>query len=87
MLGLSKDSVGTYVVDDVARVAAECEESVAVEGCNVDTDCLESGHDERGGDETDPVVVDERERGRTESDDGADCYAECEEERREGCNE
>lgn len=61
----------THVVDDVPSVAAEGEEFFPLIGCDVYSDGLYRCKYDRGSDESDPVIIDERERGGSEAQEDA----------------
>src|SRR5260370_713433 len=55
-------SRATHVVNEVSRISAKCEELIPCIRGEIAVDCLQDRHEQRGGDEADPALVEEGKR-------------------------
>ena len=74
----------THVINEVPAVPSQGKQLVTEERRGVAPDGLNEGHNEGRGDETEPLVVEEGERFRTETKDDTRSYSHSQEERGEG---
>jgi len=70
----------THVVNEVSRVTSKCQQFSVLEWHDIAIYGLQEQHDEDGGNEPNPFVVDERERLGSKAQNEARHYTKCEKE-------